>query len=178
MRKYLSVLLIIGLLLSQTTIPARATPTITPTPTAYGASTATPTPTATATPRPMVEETASAMMVEARSTVSDTLGLDNIAPYDWRSSGRSFNFPNIFDRIIAPYTGQIFSYMLALMEIVNTNNAVVIIFILSLSITILMIVIKLVSGGALSGWQSTDIKKSLDNPYRALDKNRSGRGRK
>ena len=142
------------------------TPTVTP----FGAATATATPTPTATPRPQMEATAMMQMREAKESISSTLNLDNIAPYDWRASGSSFNFPNIFDRIIAPYTGQIFSYMLALMEIVNTNNVVVIIFILTMGVSILMIVVRMVSGGALSGWKSTGIKEAVDNPYRTLDK--------
>jgi hypothetical protein len=147
-----------------------ATPTLAQTATPYGASTATATPIPTATPRPQVEVTAEVMMRAARAAITNTYGLDTVAPYDWHSSGRSFNFPNIFDSIVGPYMGQIFSYMLALMEIVNTNGVVMVIFVLSLGIAMLMIIIKIVSGGALSGWQSTGVKDTLNNPYRTVDR--------
>jgi hypothetical protein len=148
--------------------PATPTPGPAPTSTPYGAPTATATPVPTATPRPHVEATAEEMMIQAREAVTTTIGV--ITPYDWHSSGASFNFPNLFDGIIGPYMPTIFGYMLALMEIVNTNNVVMIIFVLSLGIAILMIIIKMVSGGSLSGWQSTGIKETLNNPYRSIDK--------
>lgn len=136
----------------------------------YGLETPTPTPTPTGTPRPNTEATVAAKMVEASNAVSSSLNIDNLQPYDWQSGGSSITFPNLFDGAIAPYFSLIFSYMLALVEIFNTNNVVVIIFILTLSISILMIVVKMVSGGALSGWKSSGIPDALDNPYKTLNR--------
>lgn len=141
-------------------------PTSTPTP--YGGATATPTPTPTETPRPNVESTVVAQMVAASNSIS--VSMQNIQPYDWQSGGATSNFPNLFDGAIAPYFSQIFSYMLALMEIVNTNNVVVIIFILTIGISILMIVIKMVSGGALAGWKESGIPDAVNDPYRSINK--------
>lgn len=149
-----------------TSIGATPTPGTTPTP--YGGATATPTPTPTETPRPNVESTVVAQMVAASNSIS--VSMQNIQPYDWQSGGATSNFPDLFNGAIAPYFSQIFSYMLALMEIVNTNNVVVIIFILTIGISILMIVIKMVSGGALAGWKESGIPDAVNDPYRSINK--------
>ena len=141
------------------------TPTPSPTPTVYGEPTATVTPTPTATPRPDVESTAESMMMNAQAAVSDTLGIDEIAPYDWRASNPTLTFPNLFDDVIAPYIGPIIGYALALWEIVNTNNVVAIIFILALGIGLLIWVVKLIAGANKSGWSQTRVRR-YRNPYR------------
>jgi len=143
-----------------------ATPTITPTPTVYGEPTATVTPTPTNTPRPDVESTAETMMIQAQEAVSDTLGIGEIAPYDWRASNPTLAFPDLFNEVIAPYIGPIISYALALWEIVNTNNVVAIIFIFALGIGLLVWAIKLIAGANRSGWDQTGVKRYRRNPYR------------
>lgn len=145
---------------------ATGTPTPTPTNTPYGALTPTPTATATPTPRPDVEATAQLGMMGARDAISDTFG--EIAPYDWQSGieGRSdiATFPNLFD-VISPNIAPIISYALALWQLVNANNVVMIIFMLSLGIGLLIWVIKLISGASGAGYQSANIRGIRRNPY-------------
>lgn len=127
--------------------------TATPTPTATSTPTATYTPTAGPTPTESVdrESTAEIMGQKALNAITTTLPIP--APFDWQSSNSMPDIPDFFQ------LGDIslmMSYLLALLEIVNTNNVVVTIFVLSLSIALMIIIFKWVANRSGSGFQLTE----------------------